>query len=281
MTSETVIEAGDATFQSEVIDRSHELPVVVDFWAPWCGPCRTLGPTIEGIANELDGQVRLVKVNVDESPQVATQFQVSSIPAVKAFKDGRVIAEFVGAIPEPQVRDFFARVVPSEADRLATEGDWALEQGHLETAKSCYERALELDAAHVPAGLGLAELLLAAGELDLADELTRRAPADPRAKRLLTRLTFLRAAESEDRDALEARLAEDDGDAAAHYALGKLLAAEQQWAPALDHLLEVVMRDRKLDDDGGRKRLLDILELLGEGHELTAEYTQRLTNVLF
>jgi putative thioredoxin len=281
MASETVVEASDATFQSDVIEPSHELPVVVDFWAPWCGPCRVLGPTIEGIANELEGQVRLVKVNTDENPQVAAAFQISSIPAVKAFKDGQVVDEFIGALPAPQVREFFGRVVPSEADRLAGEGDWALEQGHMETAKRCYEQALDLDAANVPASIGLAEVLLAEGDTGRAGELAGRAPADPRARRMLARFSFHRAAEGADRAALEARLAADPGDAAAHYALGNLLASQEEWEPALDHLIQTVMRDRKLDDDGGRKRVLDILELLGDGHELTSEYRQRLTNVLF
>ena len=281
MTTEAVVDAGDATFSQAVIDRSYEVPVIVDFWAPWCGPCRVLGPALEQLAEEYAGRAQLVKVNVDESPGVASQYGIQGIPAVKAFRAGEVVNEFVGALPEPQVRAFFETLVPSEADKVAAEAARARASGDLGTALMHFEEALKQDPGHQAASVGLAELLLADGQVDRAEELASRFPADPLAKHVLALLAFQRAAAGEDRAALEARLEANADDAAAHYALGSLLAVAGEWEGALEHLLATVRLDRAIDGDGGRLRMLDAFNLLGDPHELTQEYRRRLTNVIF
>ena len=287
MTAEAAVEASDATFEDGVLGRSHEVPVVVDFWAPWCGPCRVLGPTLEQLAEEYGEQVQLVKINVDENPGVAGRYQVSSIPAVKAFRGGEVASEFVGALPEPQVRAFFELLVPSAADHAADTGVRARAQGDLAAARRSFEDALAADPDHRAAALELAELLVeAAGDADIgnmerAAQLASRHPAEPRARRVLGRIAFARIAAGHDRAALEQRLAADPDDAAAHYALGGVLALGDDWEDALEHLLATVRLDRKLDDDGGRLRVLDAFTVLGDQHELTAEFRRRLTNLIF
>lgn len=161
------IDVTDATFELDVIERSATLPVVVDLWAEWCGPCRTLGPILERVVGETQGKVTLVKVDVDRSPRVAATFRVQSIPAVYALRDGKVVDSFIGALPEAQVRDFVSRLAPTEteADRLAAKGD-----------EASLRQALELDPAHEAAVLGLAELLAGRGEGDDALTLLSRIP---------------------------------------------------------------------------------------------------------
>ena len=186
----------DATFQADVIDRSEDVPVVVDLWAPWCEPCRTLGPTLEKVVAETEGAVELVKVNVDENPHVATAFQVQSIPAVYAVRAGKVVDGFVGAVAEPAVREFVARLAPepSETDRLAGRGD-----------EDSLRAALELQPDHPGAVAALAELLVGRGETEEALELLGRVPETDRTRRLAAEA---RLAGRDDRsgDSLEARL---------------------------------------------------------------------------
>lgn len=160
-------EVTDATFEQAVIKRSAEVPVVVDLWAPWCGPCRTLGPMLEAAVEATGGSVELAKVNVDENPRVAATFQVQSIPAVFALRDGKVVDGFVGAVPEAQVRDFIGRLAPppSEVDLLVATGD-----------ESSLRQALELDPDHPGAVVGLARLLLAQERPQEALELLARVP---------------------------------------------------------------------------------------------------------
>ena len=280
MTSEAVADVSDATFASEVIERSGELPVVVDFWAPWCGPCRVISPILERLADEFAGRVRLVKVNTDENPRVSTQYGISSIPAVIAFTDGAPVGQFVGAVPEPQARAFFDSLLPTEADREAQAGEEARAAGDDATARRHFEAALESDRNHRRAALALAALELEGGDLDRAEALASRWPEDPEARRLLG-LARLRSGGDDDRGELERPLAADDRDAAAHYALANLLAAEEEWAAALEHLLATVRLNRQLDDDGGRRRMLDLFNVLGEEDPLTREYRQRLGGVLF
>ena len=165
----------DATFEQAVVARSAEVPVVVDLWAPWCGPCKTLGPIIERVVDQTDGAVELAKVNVDENPQVAASFQVQSIPAVYALRDGKVVDGFVGALPEAQVAEFVARLAPqpTEADRLVAAGD-----------EASLRQALELQPDHPGAVAGLAGLLIAKGEPDAALDLLARVPETPAVRAL-------------------------------------------------------------------------------------------------
>jgi putative thioredoxin len=282
MTAEAVTDVMDATFQSEVIERSGELPVVVDFWAPWCGPCRVIGPVLEELATEFDGRVRLVKLNVDENPQVATQYGISSIPAVMAFRDGVPASQFIGAVPEPQARTFFESLVPSEADSEALAATQAAIAGDVDAAKAHYEAALTHDPKHRAAAIGLAQVEFNDGDLERAEQLASRWPDDPDAVSILARVQFHSDDSADgDRGALEARIAADEGDAEAHYALGKLLAALEEWEPALEHLMATVRLDRKLDGDGGRLRVLDVFNVLGNDHPLTQDYRRQLSALLF
>jgi putative thioredoxin len=276
-----VRDVDDAEFDAAVIRRSHQVPVVVDFWAPWCGPCRQLGPILERLAAEAGGAWELVKVNIDNNPRIASQFRVQSIPAVKGFRDGQMVAEFLGAVPEAQVRTFLTRVVPSEADRLAREGAEMESGGYMATAEDRYRDALAKDPNHVRAIVGLARVLAERKQLDEARSLLDRVPRDPEAQRLRAHLSLASADGGADVVALEQRIAADPQDATAHYALGRALAARGDYEPALDHLLDTVRLDRSLDDDGARKAMLDIFALLGDADDRTRRYRGLLQAVLF
>ncbi len=274
----------DATFASDVLERSKELPVIVDFWAPWCGPCRIIGPVLEGLAEEYAGRVQLVKLNTDENPRVAGQLKIQSIPHVMAFKGGKLAKQFVGAVPEPQARAFFEALVPSGADLEAQRGEAARAGGDLAAARGHYEAALALDSEHARAAAGLAALLLDEGDVDGAARVLAPVSAysrDAEVKRLAARIRLAQAAATLDRVALEARVGADEGDARAHYELGTALVAAAEWETGLEHMLDAVRLERTLDGDGPRSRLLDALEILGAEHALAREFRTRLANVLF
>ncbi len=275
-----VIDSTDATFEQDVIQRSHEMPVIVDCWAPWCGPCRVLGPTLEKLAYERDGQIQLVKVNTDENPQVARALQVQSIPAVFAFVAGRLVNQFVGALPEEQVRQFMDSLIPSEADLKAAEGFRMLQQDQVPIARLHFEAALQENPDHEPSAVGLATVLAGLGELDRAIELAERFPNNPMSKSLLGSVELSRVIAGLDPDAIRAAAASSPEDAEARYRHGCLLALEGQLERALDELLESVRLDRYACNEGARLRLLDLFSMLGE-HPAVADYRRRLGSLLF
>jgi putative thioredoxin len=248
------IDVTDATFQTEVIDRSSTTPVVVDLWAPWCGPCRTLGPILEKVVDEANGQVVLVKVNVDENPQISQAFRVQGIPAVYALADGKPVNGFVGAQPEPVVREFVEGLLPSEAEqeiaRLVTAGD-----------EASLRRALDLKPDHQDAIVALAELLAARrqdGDLDEALALLERIPETAETRRVAA---LARTG---------AGLGADGGGNGSSADAGAEIAAK------LEGLLDQV----KSDADA-RQEFLDLLEVLGPDDPRTADYRKRLTRQLF
>jgi putative thioredoxin len=267
------------------VARSRELPVVVDFWAPWCAPCRQLGPLLEKVAAEHAGALRLVKVNVDEAPASAQAFGVRSVPAVVGLRDGQVVAEFVGAQPEPAVRRFVQSLLPSEADRLTREADELLAGGHAHAAEERYRAALAGDERHARALFGLARLLSERGEaqqaLDLLERLSPVSAAFPEAERMAAALRMQEAAPDVDEAALLEHLAENEGDLAARLALGRARVARGAYDEGLAELLEVVERDKSFEDEAARKAMLDVFELLGSDHELVQRYRSALARALF
>lgn len=276
-----VIDSTDATFNEDVIQRSHEIPVIVDCWAPWCGPCRVLGPILERLAYERDGQIQLVKVNTDENPQVARALQVEGIPAVFAFVGGQLVNRFVGALPEEQVRAFFDSLVPSEADIKAAEGYRMMQENQIPIARLHFEAALDEDPDHEPAGVGLAAVLSRMGETERAAQLARRWPNHPMSKSVLTAMELTAALDGHDPDQIRQAAIASPGDALARYRNGCLLAVEGQWMEALDELLESVKIDKSAGDEAARKTLLGIFGMLGEDQPVVIEYRKRLGRLLF
>lgn len=274
----------EADFERAVLERSREVGVVVDFWAPWCAPCRTLGPLLERAVREQAGAVELVPIDVDRAPELARRFGARSIPMVLGFKDGRLLAEFVGAQPEPVVRRFVAALLPSDADRHTRSAAQRAAAGDPAAAEALLRAALESDPRHGGALLALARLLAARGELAEAQILVERvlpsSPAAPEAERLAAELRTSRAG-GEDEAGLRARLARDPDDLAARLGLGQSLAGAHRFEEALAELLEVVRRDASFADQAARKAMLDVFALLGADHPATHRFRAALAQALY
>jgi putative thioredoxin len=275
-----VLDVTDASFATDVLEASKTRPVVVDFWAPWCGPCRVLGPVIERVAAEHGDDVRLVKLNTDENPRTAAQFRIQGIPAVKAFRDGKVVAEFTGAVPEQQVRAFFQRIVPSQAERAAREAERIAMQGDTGAAERQFRAVLQQSPGNVDAVVGLAQILLSRGDRDEASELLERAPTDRRAKVLKHRAFLDGFAERHAAEDLRGDVQRNPADPRAQYRWGVMLAAGAQWEAALEALLESVRLDRKFADGAARKAALAVFDILGLDSPVTREYQRRLSMLL-
>jgi len=280
-----VIEVTEQTFIRDVLERSQSVPVVVDFWAEWCGPCRMLSPILERLAAEYDGAFVLAKIDVDQNPRLSQQFGVQGIPAVKAFRNNQVVNEFTGALPEPQVRQFLETLVPSPADLLVDEGEAFEQQNQVERAIEKYKEALQLKIDHYGAMLKLGRAYLSNNQLDEAVSILERIPPGlperMEADALLSRLRFQELARGRNEGDLRAEIEADPNDIASRYALAGLLGQQGQHQAAMDEFLQVIQRDRRYDDDGARKAILAILTTLGNDHALTGPYRQKLANALF
>ena len=277
------IDVGENNFETDVLERSRSVPVVVDFWAPWCGPCRVLGPILERLADERQGEFVLAKVNVDENPELATAFRVQGIPAVKIFLDGALADEFTGALPEEAVREVIAGIVPSAADRDAVAAAQLAADGKRDEAKALYEKTLADEPHHDESLLGLARLIAADDEkraLDLLDHVAFTSPARDEADRLAARLKLQSAGGGNEAE-LRAAVAADPENLEQRFALAEALAAGEKYEAALKEFLEVLKRDRGFREDGARKAMLAIFEVLGNEDPLTGKYRSELAQILF
>jgi putative thioredoxin len=283
--SQWVIDVAEADFEREVIGRSHEKPVVVDFWAPWCGPCRALGPMLERLADERGGEFILAKINTDEAQNLAMAFQIEAIPAVKAFRQGNVVLEFTGVLPELQLREFVNRICPSEADKLAAQAT-KLEATHPSEAESLYRRALALDKSEQVALIGLARLLVARGDSSAAEELLERIfPGTELASevdRLRGVLDLRRlAADLGEEDSARQRVAADRTNPEAHYTLGCILAGVGNYPAALAELLAAAEIDKTWASGKVREAMVRVFHVIGVRSELADEYRDKLTRLLY
>jgi putative thioredoxin len=276
-------------FVKDVIEESRRRPVLVDFWAPWCGPCKTLGPTIEKVVRAAKGKLKLVKMNIDEHPAIPGQLGIQSIPAVFAFVNGQPVDGFVGALPESQIKAFVDRLIgPVGGDTidLAKAAEEALKSGAAAKAAETFAQILAAEPENVQALAGLARCHIAAGNLEPARATLALVPKEKANEAAVSaaRAALDRAEQARsvgDVAPLEAKVAANPLDHQARFDLALALNAGGKRGAALDHLIEIVKRDRKWNDDGARKQLLQFFEAWGVNDEASIEGRRRLSSLLY
>lgn len=281
-----VIDVTLENFQAVVLEGSLQRPVLVDFWADWCAPCRALGPLLDSIAEQMGGQLLVAKINTEEQQDLAAQFGIRSLPTVKLFKDGQLVDEFMGALPEQEIKDFLAKHIDRASDRLLAEAQDMLANGQLEAARARIEQVRASDPENSRIGLLSAQMEAAAGQFEAAEATLNSLPLDqqnePEIKSLRAQLAFDKTtSEAPDPLTLKALLSAEPNNSEARFQLATHLIKAQDYESALDELLTLLRKDRQYGDDAARKTMLQIFDLLGGSGELVSRYRSKLTNALF
>ena len=281
-----MIDATFSTFERDVIDASMEVPVLIEFWAPWCGPCKALGPVLERLEREYGGRWKLVKANADVNPELVASFNLKSIPYAVAFVDGNAVAQFMGAQPEPYVRAFLDRIIPDPGaieHRCARE---ALVKGQKTVAEEYLGNAIALDPANDGARLDMVGLLL--DRDDLVGARAHVALLSPRAEQQSAYGTAMARMEAAEvaaslppADILQRRIRIDEDDLQARLELADLNIAKRDFARALEELYQITRRDRGFREDLGRRKMLDVFAMAADQQELVSEYRSKLSTILF
>jgi putative thioredoxin len=288
--AELIKDTTSAGFVKDVIEASRSVPVIVDFWAAWCGPCKQLTPLLEKIVKSYGGKVRLVKLNVDEHPAIAAQLRIQSLPTVYAFRDGRPLDGFVGGQPESTIRTFIDRIVGEEQQAdLATvlaSAEQALEEGDVQSAAEIFAAVLQEDKQNPAALAGLARCYLQTGDVARAEQTIALVPPDQKnvaaVERVKAALELARKAnQTDNRDALLSRLAANPADLQARFDLAVASAARGEKERAVEHLLDLVRRDRNWNEQAARKQLVQLFDAWGPKDPATVDGRRRLSSLLF
>jgi putative thioredoxin len=292
--SADIKDGSDASFMIDVVEASRHQPVIVDFWATWCGPCKQLGPALEKAVTEAKGAVKLVKIDVDKNPGMAGQLRVQSIPTVYAFVDGQPVDGFMGAVPDSQLKAFIDKLIgpapegdgageAPQIDQILALAAESLSLGDTGGAAQAFAQVLQLDPQNLKAIAGLARCYLTGGDHERAAEAVAMAhpdAKDPELDSVRAALKLAAEAPAETR-ALEQRLAKDPADHAARLDLAKALAGQGRFGEASDQLLTIIQADRDWDDQAARKQLLTVLEAAGPASEVAKQGRRRLSSILF
>ncbi|HEC61526.1 MAG TPA: thioredoxin [bacterium] len=276
MASDYIVDVSETDFQQHVLSYSNKHPVIVDFWAEWCAPCRVLGPILERIAEEAQGDFRLAKVNVDHNPNLAMRYSVRSIPSIKAFRDGKVVSEMVGAQPEPVVRQFISALIPSATDLTLEKGLSMLDMQQWKNAEKALNKVLEDEPTRPGALLGLAKSLIMQGCAEEVKNLLEKLPPSREyasAEALLPLVNAVSHAENND------TISDNPIDAAYDRAIRLIILGNIP--AALDGLIEVIRQNKRYRDGEARLVILGLFELLGENNPLTPQYRNELASVWF
>jgi len=285
MNQATSFEVTEQNFSSQVIEASHQQPVLVDFWATWCGPCQSLMPILEQLAQSYQGKFLLAKVEIDSQQGLASQFGVRSVPTVKLVKNGQIVDEFTGALPESQIRTFLDKHIENESDQLMQQALMLYQQGDSEAALSQMGQILLAHPDNLNNKLIYTNILLREQHVDeakkLLDRLSAEASDNPQVQAMQAQLEFIHIVDNApDMASLQQQLADNPDNSEARYQLSAHAILQGQFDIAFEQLLEVVKRDRQFQDDAGRKALLKLFDLLGDKHELVSSYRRKLALAL-